>query len=50
MTKLNNKPVTNLDKQSSNKRDSNFPFAILPKEKETLQFNNSAIEKYHLRN
>ena len=46
MTKLNNKPVTNLDKQSSNKRDSNFPFAILPKEKETLQFNNSAIEKY----
>ena len=46
MTKLDNKPVTISDEQSSNKRESSFPFRILPKEKETLQFNNSAIEKY----
>jgi len=46
MIKLINKPSTKLTKETINKRDTNFPFAILPKEKEILQFSNSAIEKY----
>ena len=46
MTKLVNKPGTILSKETRHKRDTNFPFAILPKEKKTLQFNNKAIEKY----
>ena len=46
MKKLNNKLATKLSKETVHKRDTNFPFAILPKERKTLQFNNSAIEKY----
>ena len=46
MTKLINKPQTKPSTETTNKRDKKFPFAILPKEKETLQFNNKAIEKY----
>jgi len=46
MTKLINKPETIPSKETGNKRDTNFPFAILPKEKKTLQFSNSAIDKY----
>ena len=46
MTKLINKPDTYSSKETRNKRDKNFPFAILPKEKKTLQFSNKAIEKY----
>lgn len=46
MTKLINKPDYYPSKETRIKRDKNFPFAILPKEKKTLQFNNKAIEKY----
>ena len=46
MTKLINKPNYFPSKETINKRDKNFPFSKLPKEKETLQFNNKAIEKY----
>ena len=46
MTKLINKLETIPSKETRNKRDSTFPFTILPKEKKTLQFNNSAIDKY----
>ena len=46
MTKLINKLSTKPSKETVNKRDSNFPFAILPKERKTLQFNNKAIDNY----
>jgi len=46
MTKLINKPQTKPSKGTTNKRDKNFPFEILPKERKTLQFSNKAIEKY----
>ena len=46
MTKLRNKPAYFPSKETRLKRDTNFPFAILPKEKKTLQFSNSAIDKY----
>jgi len=46
MTKLRNKPDYFPSKETRLKRDKNFPFAILPKEKKTLQFSNKAIEKY----
>ena len=46
MTKLINKPPTKLGEATTNKRETSFPFKILPKEKKTLQFSNSAIEKY----
>ena len=47
MTKLINKPNYFPSKETINKKDKNFPFAILPKEKETLQFNNKAIENIY---
>ena len=46
MTKLINKPQTIPSKGTTNKRNTNFPFQILPKEKETLQFSNKAIDNY----
>ena len=46
MTKLNNKLGKIPSKKTRQKRDTNFPFAILPKERKTLQFSNSAIDKY----
>ena len=46
MTKLNNKLGTFPSKKTRHKRDTNFPFAILPKERKTLQFSNTAIDKY----
>jgi len=46
MKKLSHKLSTKPSKETGNKRDTNFPFAILPKERKTLQFSNSAIEKY----
>tara|TARA_B110000503_G_scaffold74153_1_gene114576 strand:- start:169 stop:861 length:693 start_codon:yes stop_codon:yes gene_type:complete len=46
MTKLINKPAYFPSKETRIKKDKNFPFAKLPKEKKTLQFSNKAIEKY----
>ena len=46
MKKLIHKLATKPSKETDYKRDTNFPFAILPKERKTLQFSNSAIEKY----
>ena len=46
MSKLNNKLGTIPSKKTRHKRDTNFPFAILPKERKTLQFSNPAIDKY----
>ena len=47
MTKLIYKLTTKQSKETVHKRNPNFPFEILPKEKvKTLQFNNSAIEKW----
>ena len=46
MTKLNKKLGEIPSKKTRQKRDTNFPFAILPKERKTLQFSNSAIDKY----
>ena len=46
MTKLRNKLETISSKETGNKRDTNFPFAILPKQRKTLQFNNKAIDNY----
>tara|TARA_B100000767_G_scaffold130260_1_gene123705 strand:- start:1632 stop:1862 length:231 start_codon:yes stop_codon:yes gene_type:complete len=46
MTKLIDKPPTIPSEGTTNKRDKNFPFAILPKEKPSLQFSNKAIENY----
>ena len=47
MTKLIHKLTTKPSEATDIKKDTNFPFAILPKEKvKTLQFNNKAIEKY----
>ena len=43
MTKLRNKPDYFPSKETRLKRDTNFPFAILPKEKATLQFSNFVI-------
>ena len=37
MTKLINKPDTFPSKETRNKRDKNFPFAVLTKEKNTLK-------------
>ena len=45
MTKLRNKLETISSKETGNKRDTNFPFAILPKERKTLQFSNPGIDK-----
>ena len=44
MKKLIHKLATKPSKETDYKRDTNFPFAILPKERKTLQFSNSAIE------
>ena len=38
MTKLVNKTGTILSKETRHKRDTNFPFAILPKEKKTFAY------------
>jgi len=46
MSKLIHKLSTKPGKETAHKRDTNFPFATLPKERKTLQFSNSAIEKY----
>ena len=46
MTKLIYKLTTKQSKETVHKRNPNFPFEILPKERKTLQFSNSAIEKY----
>ena len=46
MSKLINKPETIPGDETGNKRETSFPFKILPEEKKTLQFSNSAIEKY----
>ena len=46
MTKLINKPPTIPSKGTTNKRNTNFPFQILPKERKTLQFSNKAIDNY----
>ena len=46
MSKLINKPPTFPSVVTTNKKNTNFPFTILPKEKKTLQFSNSAIDKY----
>ena len=46
MTKLINKPQTIPSEGTTNKRNTNFLFEILPKEKETLQFNNKAIDNH----
>jgi len=46
MSKLIHKLSTKPGKETVHKRDTNFPFATLPKERKTLQFSNSAIEKY----
>ena len=46
MKKLIDKPPTIPSKGTANKRDTNFPFAILPKQRKTLQFNNKAIDNY----
>ena len=46
MKKLIKKLDKNSSEKTGQKRDTNFPFAILPKERKTLQFSNKAIEKY----
>jgi len=46
MKKLNDKLITKLSKGTDNKRNPNFPFEILPKEKPSLQFSNKAIDNY----
>ena len=46
MKKLIHKLTTKPSKETDNKRDTNFPFAILPRKVKTLQFSNSAIDKW----
>ena len=46
MKKLSDKLITKPSKETVHKRETSFPFRILAKDKETLQFSNSAIEKY----
>ena len=48
MKKLNDKLITKPSKETDHKRETTFPFRILAKEKEILQFSNSAIEKYKI--
>ena len=46
MTKLNNKLGTIPSKETRHKRDTNFPFAILPKQKKDEFVTLPKIDKY----
>ena len=46
MKKLSNKLSTKPSEETVHKRETSFPFRILAKDKDTLQFSNSAIDKW----